>query len=95
MTFYALRPIGLAAPATVEGMRADRDAVDSLLVLSNNTDGIAVVNTNDLTTGARKIADDLAAWYVLGYYPTNTKADGRLRKITVRFEGNERHRPRA
>ena len=86
VTFYALRPIGLAAPATVAGMRADRDAVDSLLVLSNNTDGIAVVNTNDLTTGARKIADDLAASYVLGYYPTNTKADGRLRKIKVRLK---------
>ena len=86
VTIYALRPIGLAAPASVASMRADRNAVDSLLVLSNNTDGIAVVNTNDLTAGARKIADDLAASYILGYYPTNTKADGRLRKITVRLK---------
>jgi VWFA-related protein len=86
VTFYSLRPLGLAAPATVEGMRADRDATDSLLVLSNNTDGVAVVNTNDLTAGARRIADDLSAAYILGYYPTNAKPDGRIRRITVRLK---------
>ena len=89
VTFYSLRPAGLAAPAGADALRADRDSTDSLLTLSHNTDGIAVVNTNDLTGGARKITDDLAATYVLGYYPTNTKWDGRVRRITVRLKATK------
>ena len=34
-----------------------------------------------------RIADDMAAYYVLGYYTTNTRFDGGLRKITVRLKG--------
>ena len=89
VTFYSLRPAGLVAPVGGAELRADRDSSDSLLTLSNNTDGIAVVNTNDLTGGARKISDDLAATYVLGYYPTNTKWDGRVRRITVRLKATK------
>ncbi len=86
VTFYALRLSGLAAPSVLQSMRADTDRSDSLLTLSHNTDGIAVVNTNDLTSGARRIADDLSAAYILGYYPTNEKPDGRVRRITVRLK---------
>ena len=82
MTFYSIKPSGLSA-------FDDRSQVDSLLTLSNNTDGIAVVNTNDLTGGAARIGDDLSASYILGYYPLNTKADGRVRKITVRLKGSK------
>src|SRR5204863_8201212 len=32
----------------------------------------------------RKIADDLTSYYLLGYYSTNTKADGRFHRIKVR-----------
>jgi VWFA-related protein len=81
VTFYSLKPAGLVAGPVV-----DSTTTDNLRTLSSNTDGIAVVNTNDLTGGARRIADDLAAAYVLGYYPTNTKWDGRVRKITVRLK---------
>jgi VWFA-related protein len=89
VTFYAIRPVGLAAPATVGGMRAETAMSDSIRELAANTDGIAIVNTNDLTRGAREIADDLTASYILGYYSTNTKADGRVRKITVRLKGSK------
>ena len=97
VTFYTLNPAGLQAPfanAARTGrsdVNAELNAInrqgDELLTLANNTDGIAIVNTNDLTGGARRIADDLAAAYILGYYPTNAKPDGRLRKITVRVKG--------
>jgi len=86
VTFYAIRPEGLSASPN---WTADRTMVDNLITLSNNTDGIAIVNTNDLTGGARKIADDLTAAYILGYYSTNTKADGRVRRITVRLKGSK------
>jgi hypothetical protein len=36
----------------------------------------------------KKIADDLQAYYVLGYYTTNAKFDGRVRKITVKLKGS-------
>jgi VWFA-related protein len=85
VTFYTLKPSGLTARMD----RADRDQTDSLMSLASETDGIAVVNTNDLTGGARRIGDDLSASYILGYYPTNTKADGRVRKITVRLKGSK------
>jgi hypothetical protein len=80
VTFYIIKPRGLSATS-------DSAQVDSLLALANNTDGIGVVNTNDLTGGAIRIGDDLSASYILGYYPTNTKADGRVRRITVRLKG--------
>ena len=98
VTFYAMKGAGLEAPfadavrrSGLADVNAELNAInarsDALLTLANNTDGLAIVNTNDLTGGARKIADDLAAAYILGYYPTNAKPDGRLRKITVRVKG--------
>lgn len=80
VTFYAIKPSGLSAAN-------DSAQVDSLRALTDNTDGMAVVNTNDLTSGAIRIGDDLSASYILGYYPTNAKADGRVRRITVRLKG--------
>ena len=89
VTFYAIRPVGLAAPTGLGAMRAETTMSGSIHELASNTDGIAIDNTNDLTGGARKIADDLTAAYILGYYSTNTKTDGRVRKITVRLKGTK------
>ena len=80
VTFYVIKPAGLSA-------ERDSAQVDSLLTLANNTDGVAVVNTNDLTRGAIRIGDDLSGSYVLGYYPSNSKPDGRIRRLTVRVKG--------
>src|SRR5262249_10950236 len=43
------------------------------------------VDTNDLSRGLRRIADDLSAYYLLGYYSTG-KLDGRFHAITVRVK---------
>jgi hypothetical protein len=58
--------------------------LESLRVLALNTDGIAVVDTNDLDRGLKRIADDLTSYYLLGYYSTNAKLDGGFRSIKVR-----------
>ena len=74
-------------PIDVAGLSTDplqRDRVQTLLTLAENTDGHAIVNTNDITSGITRIADDLAAYYLLGYYSTNTKLDGRYRRIEVK-----------
>jgi hypothetical protein len=86
VSFYNITPAGLQATVSVADANAVREATDSLISLANDTDGIAVVNTNDLGAGMKRIADDLAAYYVLGYYTTNTKFDGRVRNIKVRLK---------
>ena len=70
------------------GRDGDRLAnrVSSLRTLAEATDGIAVVNTNDLAGGAKRIVNDLSTYYLLGYQSTNTKLDGRWRAITVRVK---------
>ncbi len=57
--------------------------LDTLRTLSENTDGTAILNTNDLATPLRKLEEDLSAYYLLGYYSSNTKLDGKFRKIEV------------
>ena len=94
VSFYPLDARGLAAfdnpmgpgpvlPVHVE-QRLVAHRVESLRTLAANTDGLAIVNTNDLDAGFKRIADDLTSYYLLGYYSTNTTLDGKFRKITVR-----------
>jgi len=90
VSFYAITPAGLQAPATLTGQIAVTRANDDLISLAHETDGIAIVNTNDLDGGMKKIADDLAAYYVLGYYTTNTDFDGGIRSIKVRMKADRR-----
>ena len=54
--------------------------------LAENTDGIAVVDTNDLRRGLQRVMDDMSAYYLLGYYSTNTKTDGKYRHIEVKVK---------
>jgi len=68
-----------------DAMRAT-GRVTSLRELAENTDGIAIVNTNDLRGGLKRIADDVSAYYLLGYYSTNARFDGKFRKIDVKMK---------
>jgi len=88
VTFYAITPAGLQAPVTMEQLRAIDRANDDLITLAHETEGFAVVNTNDLSGGMKKIADDLAAYYVLGYYTTNRTWDGGIRTIKVKLKSS-------
>jgi VWFA-related protein len=58
---------------------------ESLIRLAADTDGIAVVNTNDVSGGMARIVSDVASYYLLSYYSTNSKMDGRFRRIRVRI----------
>jgi hypothetical protein len=55
-----------------------------MMELASNTNGIAVVNTNDIGGGLKKIVDEVSAYYLLGYYSTNTKVDSTFRHIDVK-----------
>jgi VWFA-related protein len=93
-SFYPIDPRGLAAldsrvisntPLGVDMTRL-RTRIENLQTLAGNTDGIAVVNTNDLDKGVRRISDDLTSYYLLGYYSTNSNLDGRFRSLKVRVK---------
>jgi VWFA-related protein len=76
---------GLGGPLERDTNRT-LDRVQSLQTLADATDGLAVVNTNDLGSGARRIVNDLSTYYLLGYQSTNTRLDGKWRNITVRVK---------
>jgi VWFA-related protein len=46
--------------------------------------GFSVKNTNDLNRGFERIASETKSYYLVGYHPSNTRADGRFRKIEVK-----------
>jgi VWFA-related protein len=87
VAFYPVSPAGLSAPAGPTEQRLVNLRNDDLKSLADETDGVAIVGTNDLNAGMKRIADDLAAYYVLGYYTSNTKWDGGIRKISVKLKG--------
>jgi hypothetical protein len=57
---------------------------ESLHLLALNTDGIALLDSNDLRKEIRRVADDLTSYYLMSYSSTNSKLDGRFRAIKVR-----------
>jgi VWFA-related protein len=59
---------------------------DSLRVLGDETGGFAAVNTNDIEGAFRRVVEENSSYYVLGYYPTNDRRDGRFRRIEVRVK---------
>ena len=61
------------------------DAVAGAEVVSSDSGGFTVRNTNDLSGGIQKIANETQAYYLLGYIPSNTARDGKFRKIQVKL----------
>jgi VWFA-related protein len=57
---------------------------DSLRVIAEETGGFAAINSNDFAGAFDRIQRDNSSYYVLGYYPTNERRDGRFRKIEVK-----------
>ena len=86
-----LRPdddLSKASSAGVVTAAADRhqfliDTQDALSHLSEQTGGFAILNTNDLANGFKRITDDQRGYYLIGYVPD----DGTFAKPgkTVRY----------
>jgi len=57
----------------------------SLRTLAGATDGLAIVDTNNLAAGMERIVSDLSSYYLLGYYSTG-RLDGKFHAITVRVK---------
>ena len=76
---------GRPAPVTVDAARL-RGRQTALRTLAENTDGFAVLNTESLTPAMERIVADTSSYYLLGYYSTNTRLDGKFRRLTVRVK---------
>lgn len=95
ISFYTVDPRGLVVFDGDLTQRPQSAEVDnrrlmsrqsSLRTLAEMTDGFAVLNTNNLTPGLERIVADTNSYYLLGYYSTNTKLDGKFRKIGVKVK---------
>jgi VWFA-related protein len=73
-------PPAMVAPNVDRAMLAGR--LTSLRTLAEATDGLAIVDSNDLAGGFRRVVADLSSYYLLGYYSTG-KLDGRFHSISV------------
>jgi VWFA-related protein len=84
--------IELTAPPEDPSLRLDTQGLqdelrlsqDSLRVLADETGGFAAVNSNDFAKAFDRVVRENSTYYVLGYYPTNDRRDGRFRKVSVR-----------
>jgi VWFA-related protein len=93
VSFYPLDPRGLpvfdtpisapAPPAADAAMLRTR--IETLRTLAEATDGLAMVNNNQLDKSFQKIVADLSSYYLLGYYSTG-KLDGKFHQITVKVK---------
>jgi len=94
VTFYPIFANGLVVfdSSIAENVSPQKDIAnlrtrqESMRSLAVDTDGEAIINTNYIEKGLKRIADDLSSYYLFGYYSTNTKLDGRYRTITVRVK---------
>ena len=96
VTFYPVYARGLASfdapigpdypPPIAEDMTNLRTRHNNLRTLAIETDGDAIIDTNYIEKGLKRIADDLSSYYLFGYYSTNSKLDGKYRNITVRVK---------
>jgi VWFA-related protein len=57
----------------------------SLRTLAEATDGMAIVDSNNLARGLQRVVDDLSSYYLIGYYSTG-KLDGKFHPISVRVK---------
>ena len=95
VAIYAVDPRGLPGfefdiNENVGSMQLDSKylnaTMDTLRSLSENTDGRAIVNRNDLDVGMKQITRDSSAYYLIGYSSSQAPTDGKFHEIKVRVK---------
>ena len=77
------RTPGLASTPSCPSSAASQD---SLRVLADSTGGFAAVNRNDMNSAFERIVSENSSYYLLGYYPSSDRRNGRFRKLEVRVK---------
>jgi VWFA-related protein len=64
---------------------AINDSQETLSTLASETGGKVFLDSNDLSLGIVQAKNEFRSYYILGYYTTNSKMDGKYRNITVKL----------
>jgi VWFA-related protein len=88
MDARGLQTLGLTAADSTAGMRPDQvaqqlaarssdfsESQDGLIVLAQQTGGLAIRNNNDLAGGIKKVLEDQRGYYLIGYRPDQSTFD--------------------
>ena len=67
-------------------VNASQDTLNSLAV---DTGGKMFVDSNNIALGIENVQKAMSSYYLIGYYSTNDKEDGKYRKIGVKLNGNK------
>jgi VWFA-related protein len=86
VNFYPIDVCGLAPVSLAPQGLSCRHAPAMLQELADNTGGRAVVRTNDFAPGIQQMFRENSSYYLLGYSPTNARADGTIRRIEVQVD---------
>jgi VWFA-related protein len=91
VTLYPVMPSALAGLPTRRqtGGAFNPSALarqDTLRALAEDTDGLAIVNTNEVEETLKKMMTSTSNYYLLSYTPANPTADGKFRRITVKVK---------
>ncbi|HVG56701.1 MAG TPA: VWA domain-containing protein [Vicinamibacterales bacterium] len=93
VSFYPISPAGLTPASNRRGRigaggfssnRTLSERQSALRSLAEDTGGIPIVNTDDVEGHLQKIMTATSSYYLIGYSPTRSDIDGRLRRITVK-----------
>jgi VWFA-related protein len=98
VSIYPIDPRGLSLEGGAEtessptNEQLQQRAADGLTTVSNMramasvTGGFAFVNQNRFDQAFERIVRENSAYYILGFSPTNTRRDGRYRRVQVRVK---------
>jgi VWFA-related protein len=64
------------------------DSQETLSTLAFDTGGKLFVDDNDLALGMEKARDDITSYYIIGYYSTDIKLDGKYRRAQVKLNAD-------
>jgi VWFA-related protein len=71
---------GSSARASTSDFQAQQE---TLYTLASDTGGKALLDDNDLSMGIVQAQKDILSYYIVGYYTSNDKLDGKFRRIKI------------
>jgi VWFA-related protein len=81
-------PIQWGIPPSVDQAWLNK-RLDDLRSMASQTDGEAILNVGDVSKAMQKVFADVGSYYLLSYYSTNQKLDGRFRRIRVEVKRDD------
>src|SRR5579864_4202121 len=72
--------------ASINALNSNFSTQETLVTLAGDTGGRAFLDSNDFSQVFKRVQQDTATYYILGYRSTNTARDGKYRRISVKID---------